>query len=190
MPIEREFKYILEDPIGLWDKLVEMRASTKMDVINIKQGYLSKGGRIRSRLFNRRKEITIGQDAIAVPQFIFTYKHPLASQPGVLEIECEISESDFDLAWSEADHKIDKVRFVLDCNDSGGVWEIDFFQDEKGIYLALAEFEVPAEAGPPDRLYPLVQDNLIFAVPEDDRRFQNRKLCSRAKVEKLLKEIA
>jgi hypothetical protein len=189
MPIEREFKYILKHPSDLWDRLLELRKTTQIDVIDIKQGYLSKGGRIRSRLYNRRVGVTIGQDYIAEPQYIFTYKHPLTGRPGVLEIECDISSEDFDLAWEDADHKIDKTRFVLECQASGGVWEIDFFRDKDGIYLALAEFEVPAEAGPPDRLNPLVQEYLVFSVPEDDRRFQNRKLCNRAKVEKLLKEI-
>lgn len=188
MPIEREFKYVLRDADELWSRLDPISTpgliTGRTDIL---QGYISKGGRIRLRSW----EIYKGE-SLTTPKVerIFTYKHDLISQPGCLEIETEMSVEDFDLAWSEASHKITKTRFLLPCNNTAGVWEIDFFRDEQGIYLAMAEFEVPAKAGPPDRLHPLVKEYLVFAVPEDDGRFKNRKLCERSKVVQLLKEIA
>lgn len=188
MPIEREFKFVLRSPEELWERL---SAATTSGLIvgrtEIVQAYLGKGGRIRKREWSVYKGEVLENNII---ENIFTYKYDLSSQPGCLEIETNMSEEDFQLAWSEADHKINKTRFLLPCNNTAGVWEIDFFKDEQGIYLAMAEFEVPAEAGPPDRLHPLVRDYLVFSVPEDDSRFKNRRLCDRKKVEELLKEIA
>lgn len=189
MPIEREFKYVLRSPEELLQKL--LRTEDLKGQADIQQGYLSKGGRIRRRTWwLKNGEVFYESSAIAKVEHIFTYKHDLSSQPGVLEIETEISAADFALAWADADHKITKTRFLLDCQESGGVWEVDFFKDSDGIYLALAEFEVPADAGPPDRLHPLVQEYLVFSVPEGDSRFANRRLCTRDRVEKLLEEIA
>jgi hypothetical protein len=188
MPIEREFKYVLRDANELWARLDPITTSGLITGrADIQQGYISKGGRIRLRSWT----IYRGEN-LAVPKIerIFTYKHDLTSQPGCLEIETPMSEADYDLAWGEADHKINKTRFLLPCNHTAGVWEMDFFRDDQGIYLAMAEFEVPADAGPPDRLHPLVKEYLVFAVPEDDGRFKNRKLCERKPVEKLLREIA
>lgn len=188
MPIEREFKYILRDAEELWTRLVPMKYSGLIiGAAEIQQGYLSRGGRIRHRAWSVFRGEVLSEPKV---ERIFTYKHDLTLQPGALEIETEMSEEDFELAWSEADHKLTKVRFLLPCNNSSGVWEIDFFTDEQGIYLAMAEFEVPATAGPPDRLHPLVKKYLVYSVPEDDSRFKNRKLCERKLVEKLLQEIA
>lgn len=189
MPIEREFKYVLRDAEELHARLV--RDTTLIGQVDILQGYLSRGGRIRSRKWwEKYGEAFYASPSISRIEYIFTYKHDLVNQPGCLEIETEISEADFKLGWSEADHKIKKTRFLLPSSECAGVWEVDFFRDEQGIYLAMAEFEVPAEAGPPDRLHPLVQEYLVFSVPEDDGRFKNRKLCERSLVDSLLKEIA
>ena len=185
MPIEREFKYILRDSVKLWDHILTLPESNFTGRATISQGYLSKGGRIRKRDWVFHSDSTKPK-----VELIFTYKCDLTKQPGCLEIETPISEEDFDLAWDEADHKISKTRYLLPCDMNNGTWEIDFFFDEQGCYLALAEFEVPATAGPPDRLPPIITDNLLYIVPEGDGRFKNRKLCERKKVKELLKEIA
>jgi len=188
VPIEREFKYVLRNADELWARLDPLTTSGLITGrAAIQQAYLGKGGRIRKRTWSVLRCDILSEEKI---EKIFTYKYDLTQQPGCLEIETEMSDDDYDLAWSEADHKLTKTRFLLPCNDTSGVWEIDFFTDEEGIYLAMAEFEVPARAGPPDRLHPLVRDYLLYAVPEDDSRFKNRKLCERSLVEKLLKEIA
>jgi hypothetical protein len=186
MPIEREFKYVLRDAEELSARLNPIDTpGLIIGRADILQGYLGRGGRVRRRTWGFHADPMKPQ-----VEDIFTYKYDLKSQPGCLEIETHMSEEDFDLAWSEADHKLTKTRYLLPCNNTSGVWEIDIFYDTLGVYLAMAEFEVPAHAGPPDRLHPLVRDYHLFSVPEDDGRFKNRKLGDREYVLKLLKEIA
>jgi hypothetical protein len=188
MPIELEFKYLLRSADELWNRLNPISTSGLIvGRAEIEQAYLGKGGRIRKREWSVKSGETLDE---MIVEKIFTYKFDLTQQPGCLEIETPMSDDDFDLAWSEADHKLTKTRFMLPCNNTSGVWEIDFFRDADGIYLAMAEFEVPARAGPPDKLHPLVKEYLRYAVPSTDTRFKNRKLCDRKKVEELLKEIA
>jgi hypothetical protein len=168
-----------------------MRRTDVTGVATINQGYLSKGGRFRRReWWLKDGEMFYNSAEIARTQHIFTYKHDLVTQPGVLEIETEVSEADFNLGWPDTINRILKTRFMLTPDMGAGVWEVDVFYDKLGRYLALAEFEVPADAGPPDRLHPLVQNHLIYAVSEGDSRFANRKLGNREYVTKLLQEIA
>lgn len=189
MPIEREFKYVLSSPDALYATL--MRRSDVTGLATINQGYLSRGGRFRRReWWLKNGEMFYNSPSVAKVEHIFTYKHDLVSQPGVLEIETSVSEADFNLAWPDTNHRVLKSRFMLTPDQGSGVWEVDFFKDDLGLYLALAEFEVPAHAGPPDRLHPLVQEHLIYKVPEGDSRFANRKLGDREYVTKLLQEIA
>lgn len=189
MPIEREFKYVLRSPDELYAIL--MRREDVTGVADINQGYLSKGGRIRSRKWwLKNGEVFYNSPAIARVEYIFTYKHDLTNQPGVLEIEKVLTEDDYNLGWPDTNQRVRKTRIMLTPDQGAGVWEIDFFHDDLGRYLALAEFEVPAHAGPPDRLHPLVREHLIYEVPEGDSRFANRKLGNREYVSKLLQEIA
>lgn len=173
MPIEREFKYVLDHRGSLATKIEELGVQGTC----IQQAYLSKGGRIRSKQTG---------DKI---QYVFTYKHKLKSQPGCLEIEHEITENDFRLGWLEADHVIDKTRYVVQCTNAF-VWEIDVFRDQDGsVYFAMAECEVHEGQERPDVMHDFVKDNLIFEVPEKDGRFQNRKISNVAKAGKLFKEV-
>lgn len=186
MPIEREFKYVLRDPDDLWYFLSPLEDSGLISGrVDIEQSYLSKGSRVRKRSWSLRN----GKKCDEV-EWIFTYKHSLSSQPGCLEIETKISEEDFLLAWEESTNKIIKTRFILPCYNTSGVWEIDFFKDDQGIFFALAEFEVSAKAGPPNSIHPLVEKFLTYSVQEGDSRFNNRKLGDRTQVQKLLQEIA
>ena len=179
MPIEREFKYVLDHRVNLEQKLIELGAQG----VEIKQGYLSKGGRIRSKAYPE------GHALAGTTQYIFTYKHKLSNQPGCLEIEQDITPSDFALAWSEADHVIDKVRYVVECNNAF-VWEIDIFKHGEKTFFALAECEVHEGQDRPVELHEFVKAHLILAVAETDNRFQNRKLADVKRATKLFKEAA
>lgn len=185
MPVELEFKYVLRSPLELESRLLVEASNYDLQIIDINQGYLSKGGRIRSKTYRPKN----GRPEDAVIQHIFTYKHRLSKRPGALEIECDISPEDFNLAWEDSDHHITKTRYVISCNDHG-IWEIDFFRHKNKTYLAMAEFEVQQGIDRPLTLHPLVEEYLLFAVPEADDRFNNRKLSDHKKVAKLLKEIA
>lgn len=185
MPIEREFKYVLRQDVALEESLMSKVEQHQLSVIDIKQGYLSKGGRVRGKTWLYRSGAKTEATEI---EYIFTYKHPLTKQPGALEIETSISNEDFLLAWSETSHQITKTRYVLHCTERG-VWEIDFFKNGNETYLVMAEFEIPAGCDGPEELHPFVQEHLLYAVAEDDNRFKNQKLCDPSKVAELLKEI-
>ncbi len=187
MPIEREFKYVLKNTVGLEDELKTFCVDSKQSSYDVEQGYLSRGGRIRSKTYSIQQGEVVAEDQKA-PIHWFTYKHDLTSHAGVLEIECQISKEDYDLAWVDADHTIIKTRYVIKAVD-GLTWEIDFFRNSGHTYLVLAECEVDADKGAPETLHPFVEQNLLLAVAETDGRFKNRKLCNPKKVAKLLKEI-
>ena len=178
MPIEREFKYVLDHRNELEAKVQALGALG----VKIQQGYLSKGGRIRSKTYPEKHGFH------GMNHCYFTYKHKLSGQPGCLEIEQLISDHDFSLAWLDADHIIDKVRYEVTC-DQGFVWEIDFFKSNGDTYFALAECEVQEHQGRPEALHDIVNANLVLAVDEDDNRFQNRKLSNVKKVSKLFREL-
>lgn len=179
MPIEREFKYVLDHRNDLEQQLKVMGVLG----VTMKQGYLSKGGRIRSKSYPE------GHGFHGMNHFVFTYKHKLKNQPGCLEIENPISESDFKLGWADADHIIDKTRYVVQCTNAF-IWEIDIFRDANGdVFFAMAECEVHEGQERPAEMHEFVKDNLVFAVPEEDNRFQNRKLSDVKKTSKLFKEV-
>lgn len=201
MPIEREFKYVLRLTDTLEDELKAYVLETNEDSYDIQQGYLSKGGRVRSRkaaIFvghvvdeTLDSEISRNYHQMLTDRYIFTYKHDLEGRKkGVLEIECDISKADFDLAWTDADHKIEKTRYVVFDPQTRLTWEIDFFRNSGKTYFCLAECEVSVDADEPTILHPFVEKHFILAVDETDSRFNNRKLSDPHKVAKLLKEIA
>ena len=187
MPIEREFKYVLRMDRGLESYIMERLEELQPTVIQIRQGYLTKGGRVRSKVITHVMGKVIDNPS---PSYYFTFKHTLTKRPGDLEFEMSIPESDFNLAWTEeVDEKLTKVRYVIGSG-VGTTWEVDFFKHSGYTYLVLAECEVHANGNAPEELPSVIGDNLLFAVPEGDKRFQNRRLCDEKKVTKLLKEIA
>jgi hypothetical protein len=124
-------------------------------------------------------------------QYIFTYKHGLTNRKGALELEMDMSKHDFDLAWTEeAKCKLSKLRIIIPCS-WGEKWEIDFFNDERNlIYLVMAECEVFDDRVMPIKIPELVKANLALAVPEEDKRFKNKKLASPTYTKKLLEKIS
>lgn len=187
MPIEREFKYVLDHRNGLEEQLNALGVLG----VTIKQGYLSKGGRIRSKTYPE------GHGFHGTSHFVFTYKHKLKSQPGCLEIENTITEHDFQLGWQDADHVINKTRYVIEGHNdplngmTPYMWEVDIFRDADGdVFFAMAECEVHEGQDRPREIHEFVKANLVFAVPEEDNRFQNRKISDVRKANKLFKEVA
>lgn len=186
MPIELEYKYVLKDIEQLLELVLPLTYTNFIKgCVDIDQGYLGKGGRVRKRDWYSKDG-----EMVDLTEWIFTYKHDLSSQPGCLEIETPITEDDYLLAWDESTHKITKTRYLIPCVHDQGVWEVDFFKDQRGLYFAMAEFEVPANSGPPEKIHPLLEKFLLYPVPNDDKRFKNRKLNNREHIEKLLKEFA
>lgn len=184
MPIEREFKYVLENVEGLEKEI----RSLPHRAFDIQQGYLAGGGRLRSRVVTSIYGLTL-VGLVAHVEHYFTYKHKLSNQPGDLEIECLIDQADFDLAWADATNRVTKTRYEVYDQATQLKWEIDFFRADGRVYLVLAECEVPADKGAPEAVHPLVAKHLLLAVEESDDRFVNRKLGNPDKVAQLLKEI-
>jgi hypothetical protein len=187
MPIEREFKYVMQNSGALEHELLTRPVELGLvKIVNIQQGYLSRGGRVR-----RLTEFAEFQTKLLKlsTEFVFTYKHDLSQQPGsCLEIETNISDEDFILAWEDSDHQIEKTRYVVLCNDDRR-WEIDFFKRDGETYFVMAECEVPATEGAPETLHPFVEEHLVLAVDSADGRFKNRQLCNPDKVAVLLRDI-
>lgn len=202
MPIERELKFVLRYSQDLAADLREAATAEKAPIsgmvcaIGIDQGYLQKGSRVRklSPVF-----LTGVPSAVAEHRHRFTYKQKLPTQPGDLEIECDIAEQDFDLAWSMAERKLYKVRVELPMGNFK--FEIDhFFEssqhflDGKPPYLVLCECEIPYAGTEFEfkhmALHPIVEKHLVLAIAEGDNRFSNRKLGDRDYVARVLGEVA
>jgi CYTH domain-containing protein len=180
IPIEREFKYILGVDHPDFEKVLTKAAR---GIQAIQQGYLNKGGRVRSIQPLNKKLKPKGQ-----PRYLFTYKHDLLDKSGILEIECPISKSDFDLAWRDAQQRVTKTRHDLPFGEH--VWEVDRLMDGAGVvFLMLAECEVDPAEGRPKVIHPLVAGATIYEVVENDARFTNRKLSDPAYTKALIAEV-
>ena len=179
MPIEREFKYILSNSEMLETILAKKSETTHV----ICQGYLNKGCRVRSV-----QPISRNGKPKGPVRYLFTYKHNLSSDGGILEIETYITKWDFELAWGDASQKVFKTRYEL--FHEGHTWEIDTLRDaQEKTYLIIAECEVDPEHGRPAIIHPLVEKNLIYEVEENDPRFTNRKLSDPAYATDLLESV-
>jgi CYTH domain-containing protein len=101
-----------------------------------------------------------------------------------IEIETAVSEDDFRKLWLVGFGRVNKMRYLYQG------WEVDFFKDKKKVtYLAVAEIELPPNKEWPDSVPKLVQDNIIYTVPIDDKRFSNKKLSNMDYTRALLAEV-
>lgn len=178
MAIENERKYILLPQNDLQFMMdMEMKGG---NVFAITQAYLKGGARIRSK----RNKFDTGhayQDetgsVVSVPPKMdqkFTYKQRVGDK--LIEIETDISSDDYEALFSVSRDQIVKTRVEVDNN--GEKWEIDFFYDtlNANLYLIMAEIEMPDGQDAPNSLPDFISDNLLYAVPRDDRRFDNSNL--------------
>ena len=183
--IEREFKFVLDNKNKSLNDLLKHIGTSEFTSMYIEQGYLSNSARVRSInwLFENGKFIN-------ELEYLYTYKHKLKKEHGVMEIETDISEEAFNLLWEDSDSRITKYRVIL--NDSKKEsWMIDYFVDEyKLCYLIMAECEVYNRVGYPENIPDLIKDSLIYTVEENDTRFKNKKLSDITKVHELLIEIS
>jgi CYTH domain-containing protein len=163
LPTENERKYVLSDAhavLALWPR------DTWSE---IRQGYLRGDARIRRRSGEPDS---------------FTYKI-LAGEAGgarLIEIETPLDPRDFDDLWPQTTRRIHKLRHTR--ADDGLQWDVDLFLDATGgVYLAMAECEMPEgmDAPPsiPADLAPLIR----YAVPRDRQtEFANTRLSDPAYV--------
>ena len=126
MPIENERKFVLDDDGKLEQHLAGAPGVTRSF---LRQAYLDVSGlRIRSI------------EADGKTQHIFTYKREVDGQ--VVEIETEISATDFDRLWTQRRETLQKARYSW--TDGRFHWDVDFFKTDDGrTYFAMAEVEMP-----------------------------------------------
>lgn len=174
--IENERKYVLlpKNEIGLMSDL-ELMGTTTVD--KIFQAYLPGNARIRRKVNKYAcgyvdpdtKEYVAPED-----EKFFTYK--VLTTSGLVEIETELSDADWERLFPVAQRKIVKTRISVPVGDL--TWEVDFFHDEynANLYLVMAEVELPEGVDAPDEIPAFVSTNLLYAVERDDRRFDNANL--------------
>lgn len=187
MPVELEYKYLVDkSQVTFAEFLTELESQgICYDIQGITQGYLPKAGRLR--------KIVRYNDVNGIPdeRFVFTYKHKLSFQPGDLEIETDISESDFYLGSKDCSFNIDKTRVTF--NSGPHTWEIDFFNDKSKDdkpehYLILIECEVQDGKRPDLNYLPSsLRSAIQYTVPLGDSRFSNKNLSFIEHVEDLYK---
>lgn len=164
MPTENERKYVLlNEPIVLSDIA---RQSTR--ILSIEQAYIQNGN---GWTFRIRKTFGIHYDE---PIYHATYKHKINGR--VVEIETSIDERDYDDLHSQSIAMLNKTRYVIPAGSLK--WEIDFFYDVKrsNVYFVLAEVELPEKVSNPPYIPDIIQQYLLFAVPEDNNKFSSAKL--------------
>jgi CYTH domain-containing protein len=194
MSIENERKYVL-----LPKKDVEFMMDMESkggNVYTITQAYLQGGTRIRGRQNKSDSSYVITNEngeVLSVPPKMdlkFTYKQKVGDK--LIEIETDISAHDYDALFSVSRNQITKTRIEVENN--GEKWEIDFFYDtlNHNLYLIMAEIEMPDGQDVPNTMPDFILDNLLYAVPRDDRRFDNSNLSDpqgvRATISHLVKE--
>lgn len=167
MPIENEFKY----PLRISEELIE-RLGVEFISERLEQGYLSKENRIRR------------STSCEVAVCTFTFK--TMTKSGLVEIETEISEEDFERLWPLASNRLEKTRYAFDAE--GVHWDVDFFGSLKAPYFAMAEAEVPEGHSQPEPCS-WIADHVIACVGKDIR-FTSRLLAYPAHAEAMLAELA
>lgn len=185
MAIETEYKYVLNHVEGLEARLYAAAPQLHYSVVDIRQGYLTKGNRLREYSWVVDNGNLLNHPKV---EKVRTFKLPLKDKASCLEWEDPITDEEFEMAWEMTESPITKRRFILSWSDKFK-WELDFFKKDGYTYLTMAECEVFDGSGAPTELPEIVRSNLLYAVPEDDNRFQNRKLSNVEKVIKVLNDL-
>ncbi len=169
--IENELKFVLHPTLEM-NVVPKKKAQRK----EIAQGYLSSQARIRKSVENSKTF------------YKFTYK--VALPTGELEeFEMDIDKKSFDRCFSIATNKLTKTRFTWE--EDGATWDLDFFEDDTGMYFCMAECEMPSGWLVPKSLPKIIQDNLLLAVPrEKSSDFSSKKISDSTYARRQLTEIS
>lgn len=179
MPVENEWKYVLKVP-DLGRYMMTLRGVMLGQRFEIMQGYLDDHSRIR-------KMVPLNGS----PIWYFTHKRRVGSD--LIEIETEISESDYERLWTLVRpglDVIDKTRIKVKVADD--MWEIDFIKDiDTGqLLMIMAEIELPEDNKlGPEFIPPFINDHIIWRVRQDDLRFTNRQLANVAETRRLMETL-
>lgn len=156
MPIENEIKLVLVRDFSAASLIgwAHMR---------LRQGYLDNGPRLRQEGDN----------------FRFNYKRYVAARGGLIEIETDMTERDFEALWPECTDTLMKDRYTRHIGNNE--WAVDFFRtpDEK-IYFVMAEVEMPEGVAEPDVIPQELRGHVIYRPDRGDTDFTSKKLADPA----------
>lgn len=173
MPIENELKYLLnsESEAKLRQTLNGIKNKESYDIW---QGYLTSHARIRKIVCHQNKNT----------RYVFTYKLKVSGK--TVEIETDISINDYTKLMEAVEEKISKTRISFYRNEEK--WDIDFFLDPKSgkCYLIMAEVEMPEWQTQPSHIPEEIQEFVFYAVPKDNKKFNNKQLGKPAQVKKMI----
>jgi CYTH domain-containing protein len=173
--IENELKFLLKSNMVL-DLLTD---KYPVDILHLKQGYLSKHARVRNIL-----DFKTG-----ILSYTFTYKILLPS--GELEeFEQDINSDSFGRCFKMTDGEINKLRYSTKIDDEK--WDLDIFvfDYDKSLILVMAECEMPEGRVAPKFIPDFISTNLVYAVPrEDTELFTSRKLTDPKYVKTIIKRF-
>ncbi len=172
MPIETEWKYVLDDPDGS----LEAAVTAAHPVFDIEQAYLDDGARVR-RVQKRAPD--------APPRFVYTHKRKIAGV--TVEIECKIDPRDYTLLRGACRRSLRKIRVVMVDGDQP--FEIDFFKLGDRTYFVLAEAEVAETVDRAPPLPPLLAERLLHTVAPDERGYSSRDLCDVTTARSILDDL-
>jgi CYTH domain-containing protein len=172
MPIETEWKYVLDDPDGS----LEAAVTATCPVFDIEQAYLDDGARVR-RIQKRAPDATA--------RFVYTHKRKIAGV--TVEIECKIDQRDYTLLRGTCRRSLRKIRVVM--IDGEQPFEIDFFKLGDRTYFVLAEAEVAETVQRAPALPPLLAPRLLQVVAPDARGYSSRDLCDVRVARAILDEL-
>jgi len=176
---------LLSDSENLEKTLLDNALKEKYSIVDIRQGYISKGLRLREYSWTMENGIL---NEPPRKELVRTLKLPLKDLSECLEWEDTIIESEFNLAWPMTKEVIVKTRYVI-FSDENIKWELDIFKNNGYTYLQMAECEVYNGSEKPTAYPDIVKEHLIHIVDDGDDRFKNRQLSNVNKVKKLLKKI-
>ncbi len=169
--IENELKYIARWQADLETFLTETYGHTI-----IEQAYLNDRARIRKK--------TSSNSADSV--YIFTYKQRLPTGRN-LEIETNITLAEYDALYAYTSNELIKTRVTVPQGNI--VWDIDFPHWKHGRHFFIAEVEMPEDMESPNCILPILQKNIVYAVPRSDRRFTARRLSDEKHAMSVAKEL-
>src|ERR1035437_8410232 len=185
MAIENEIKIVLQGK-EKYDEL-ETLLSSIYGWEDINQAYFDSNNRIRKSSFKNGRE-----------EHVFAFKERLPNGRTV-EIESNISESEFDDLWEFTSERLSKRRCSVFCKKEDRKteewlnvhrWDIDFPRWPSGNkYFAVAEVEMLSDMERPKHILSVLKPYVIHEVPRNDNRFSAKKLSDEKHARKLAKEL-
>lgn len=177
MPIENERKLLLDCSKSSL-LLADLRKHPDIELMDITQGYLSAGNRIRHVAYHKMS---------CEDKYIFTYKVKVMGS--IVEVECPISTHDFQKLFLICKPLIIKTRAKVVCGLY--TWDIDFLRKPKSgdIYLAMAEVEMPEFEHEVPATLDLLEPYALKWIDQGDKRFNNRNLGNPKKAAKAQQEV-